>query len=255
MRKPESQSPANGDETGSTVAPIAPPKTTAAETVAPLPIPLTVTDTASTVHELPSNEVESATAAIENAPVQTTHLLDVSTVSDSTPTPSGMAVILDSLAARPGTQEDVSRTESSPVGSIPLCAAAAADQRTVLVVDDSATIRRVVADVLQPRGYRVIEAADGIAGIREIASQRPDLILLDISMPRLDGYRLCRLVKGHAATKDIPVVMLSGKDGTFDKLRGRLAGSSDYITKPFETNVLIDKVERYLRQTDVSHKN
>jgi twitching motility two-component system response regulator PilG len=120
------------------------------------------------------------------------------------------------------------------------------DRPSVLVVDDSPTIRRVVADALRPRGYRVYEAADGIQGIREIATIRPDLILMDITMPRLDGYRLCRLVKGHANTRSIPVVMLSGKDGTFDRLRGRLAGCSDYISKPFSNADLLDKVARHL---------
>jgi len=122
----------------------------------------------------------------------------------------------------------------------------AANGPKILIVDDSATIRRVVVDGLTAHGYQVCEAADGVEGIREIATQRPDLILLDITMPRLDGYRLCRLVKGHASTRHIPVVMLSGKDGTFDKLRGRLAGSSDYITKPFDTPSLLRKVEHCL---------
>jgi twitching motility two-component system response regulator PilG len=117
----------------------------------------------------------------------------------------------------------------------------------ILVVDDSATIRRVVVDGLTRHGYHVFEAGDGVEGIREIATRKPDLILLDITMPRLDGYRLCRLVKGHASTRHIPVVMLSGKDGTFDRLRGRLAGCSDYITKPFDSESLLAKVEQHLK--------
>lgn len=128
----------------------------------------------------------------------------------------------------------------------PLAGDVTDDRPVVLVVDDSPTIRRVVVDALRPQGYRVYEAADGIQGIREIATVRPDLILMDITMPRLDGYRLCRLVKGHANTRSIPVVMLSGKDGTFDRLRGRLAGCSDYISKPFSNADLLDKVARHL---------
>ena len=123
----------------------------------------------------------------------------------------------------------------------------AADGRPlVLVVDDSPTVRKLVSLTLERRGYRVITAFDGVAAIKELGTHRPDLILLDINMPRLDGYRLCKLIKKHEATQSIPVVMLSGKDGMFDKLRGRLVGCSDYITKPFEADALTHKVAKYL---------
>jgi twitching motility two-component system response regulator PilG len=115
-----------------------------------------------------------------------------------------------------------------------------------MVVDDSPTVRKLVSLTLERRGYRVISAFDGVAAIKELGSNRPDLILLDINMPRLDGYRLCKLIKKHEATQSIPVVMLSGKDGMFDKLRGRLVGCSDYITKPFEADALTVKVAKYL---------
>lgn len=116
----------------------------------------------------------------------------------------------------------------------------------VMVVDDSPTVRKLVSLTLERRGYRVISAFDGVAAIKELGTSRPDLILLDINMPRLDGYRLCKLIKKHEATQNIPVVMLSGKDGMFDKLRGRLVGCSDYITKPFEADALTHKVAKYL---------
>ena len=116
----------------------------------------------------------------------------------------------------------------------------------VMVVDDSPTVRKLVSLTLERRGYRVISAFDGVAAIKELGLCRPDLILLDINMPRLDGYRLCKLIKKHEATQSIPVVMLSGKDGMFDKLRGRLVGCSDYITKPFEADALTHKVAKYL---------
>lgn len=131
----------------------------------------------------------------------------------------------------------VERLRSSP---------SSATKATVLVVDDSPTVRKLVAMTLERDGYRVCEASDGVAAIKEIAAIMPGLVLLDISMPKLDGYKLCRLVKGHDATRHIPVVMLSGKDGTFDKLRGRLAGCSDYITKPFDPETLLKKVERHV---------
>jgi twitching motility two-component system response regulator PilG len=122
----------------------------------------------------------------------------------------------------------------------------------VMVVDDSPTVRKLVSLTLERRGYRVVSAFDGVAAIKELGSCRPDLILLDINMPRLDGYRLCKLIKKHEATQNIPVVMLSGKDGMFDKLRGRLVGCSDYITKPFEADALTHKVAKYLAPTVAS---
>lgn len=122
----------------------------------------------------------------------------------------------------------------------------------VMVVDDSPTVRKLVSLTLERRGYRVISAFDGVAAIKELGSCRPDLILLDINMPRLDGYRLCKLIKKHEATQSIPVVMLSGKDGMFDKLRGRLVGCSDYITKPFEADALTHKVAKYLTSASSS---
>lgn len=136
---------------------------------------------------------------------------------------------------------------------VPATDAPASDGRPlIMVVDDSPTVRKLVSLTLERRGYRVISAFDGVAAIKELGSCRPDLILLDINMPRLDGYRLCKLIKKHEATQSIPVVMLSGKDGMFDKLRGRLVGCSDYITKPFEADALTHKVAKYLNVTPAS---
>lgn len=120
--------------------------------------------------------------------------------------------------------------------------------KTVLVVDDSPTVRKLVAMTLEKRGFQVVAAFDGVAAIKEIATHNPDLILMDVTMPRLDGYQLCKLVKKHEATKHIPVVMLSGKDGMFDRLRGRLVGCSGYISKPFVPETLIETVEEHLAQ-------
>jgi twitching motility two-component system response regulator PilG len=150
------------------------------------------------------------------------------------------------VESKPSSLSD-STLEDAPGRGLSSLPVPEADAPRILVVDDSATIRRVVVDGLTRHGYHVFEAGDGVEGIREIATRKPDLILLDITMPRLDGYRLCRLVKGHASTRHIPVVMLSGKDGTFDRLRGRLAGCSDYITKPFDSESLLAKVEQHLK--------
>jgi twitching motility two-component system response regulator PilG len=125
---------------------------------------------------------------------------------------------------------------------------ALANQRTVLVVDDSPTVRKLVALTLERQGYQVRAAADGSEALRVIREQGvPDLVLLDISMPGMDGYQLCRLLKQSPEAKAVPVVMLSGKDGFFDKVRGRMAGSTAYITKPFAPEALVQAVNKYCR--------
>ena len=121
----------------------------------------------------------------------------------------------------------------------------AARRATILVVDDSQTVRKLVSITLKGRGYDVLEATDGIAALDVISNRKPDLILLDITMPRLDGYKLCKIIKGHDETRHIPVIMLSGKDGFFDKARGKFVGCTSYITKPFEPGALIQEVERH----------
>ncbi|MEO1526377.1 MAG: response regulator [Planctomycetota bacterium] len=115
----------------------------------------------------------------------------------------------------------------------------------VLAVDDSPTVRKLVAMTLERVGYEVVTAADGVAALNLLAERLPVLILSDINMPRITGYKLCKLVKKHHRTNHIPVVMLSGKNGVFDKVRGQMVGCADYITKPFESHDLIDKVRRY----------
>jgi twitching motility two-component system response regulator PilG len=118
--------------------------------------------------------------------------------------------------------------------------------KVILVVDDSPTVRKIVKVTLTKMGYRVVMAEDGLEALTKIEDEKPDLILLDIIMPHLDGYQLCSLIKKKPHYKHIPVVMLSGKDGFFDKVRGRLAGSTGYITKPFQPDVLTETVEKNL---------
>lgn len=127
--------------------------------------------------------------------------------------------------------------------------AASLDRKTVLVVDDSPTVRKLVAITLEKRGYQVVSAFDGVAAIKEIAAHNPSLILMDVNMPRLDGYQLCKLVKKHETTCDIPVLMLTGKDGMFDRLRGRLVGCAGSIAKPFAPEELLAVVEQNIHQT------
>lgn len=117
---------------------------------------------------------------------------------------------------------------------------------TVLVVDDSPTVRKLVQMTLQGRGYNIVTAFDGVSAIKEIARHEPWLILLDINMPRLDGYQLCSLIRKHERTRHIPVVMLSGKDGVFDRIRGKMVGCTSYIVKPFVPEALIEEVEKHI---------
>ena len=114
-----------------------------------------------------------------------------------------------------------------------------------MVVDDSNTIRRTVETILNKIGCNVITAIDGYDALAKIAESKPDLIFIDIMMPRLDGYQTCALVKNNPAFKSTPVVMLSSKDGLFDKAKGRIVGSDQYLTKPFSKDELLEVYEHY----------
>lgn len=118
--------------------------------------------------------------------------------------------------------------------------------KTILVVDDSPTVRKLIAGKLEKCGHDVFCSNDGVEAMERLQDLRPDLVLLDITMPRMDGYQVCKLIRSNTATKDVPVVMISGKDGFFDKVRGRMAGTSGYITKPFGPETLMKAVESYL---------
>ena len=117
----------------------------------------------------------------------------------------------------------------------------------ILVIDDSNTIRRSAEMFLQQAGHQVILAEDGFDALAKISDHHPQIIFVDIMMPRLDGYQTCTLIKQNPAFKSIPVIMLSSKDGVFDRARGRLAGSDCYLTKPFTREGLIQAVSDYAR--------
>lgn len=117
----------------------------------------------------------------------------------------------------------------------------------VMVIDDSQTIRRTAETLLVKEGYEVITAADGFEALSKIADQNPDLIFIDIMMPRLDGYQACALIKSNARYSKTPVIMLSSKDGLFDRARGRIVGSDEYLTKPFTKDELIGAVRTHLK--------
>jgi twitching motility two-component system response regulator PilG len=117
--------------------------------------------------------------------------------------------------------------------------------KRVLIVDDSPTIRRIVETTLRRAGYEVMVAETGLAALAAVADHQPDLILLDVMLPSMSGYQVCQLIKRHQRARGIPVVMLTGKDGVFDKVRGRLAGAAEYMTKPFTPKALLDVVARH----------
>ncbi|WP_461520354.1 response regulator [Porticoccus sp.] len=115
----------------------------------------------------------------------------------------------------------------------------------VMVIDDSNTIRRTAETLLSKAGCEVITAIDGFDSLSKIADTNPDIIFVDIMMPRLDGYQTCALVKNNSQFKHTPVVMLSSKDGLFDKAKGRIVGADDYLTKPFSKTELFDALEKF----------
>ena len=120
------------------------------------------------------------------------------------------------------------------------------EEPVVLVVDDSPTVRKIVQLTLQREHIRVVTAGDGLSALAAVADEEPDLILLDIMLPRMDGYNICQVVRKNMSYRDLPIIMLSGRDGLFDKMRGKLAGSTEYMTKPFDSNELVQVVKRYL---------
>ena len=125
-------------------------------------------------------------------------------------------------------------------------AAAAAGAR-VLVIDDSNTIRRSAEIFLRQGGHEVVLAEDGFDALAKVNDHDPELIFCDILMPRLDGYQTCAIIKRNPRFAHVPVIMLSSKDGLFDKARGRMVGSEDYLTKPFTKDQLVRAVESYRR--------
>lgn len=116
----------------------------------------------------------------------------------------------------------------------------------VMVIDDSKTIRRTAETLLTKVGCEVITATDGFDALAKIADTKPSIIFVDIMMPRLDGYQTCALIKNNQTYRSTPVIMLSSKDGLFDKARGRIVGSEQYLTKPFTREELLDAIEKHV---------
>ncbi len=118
----------------------------------------------------------------------------------------------------------------------------------VLVIDDSKTIRRTAETLLKKVGCVVETAVDGFDALAKIADTQPDIIFVDIMMPRLDGYQTCALIKNNKTFKNTPVIMLSSKDGLFDKAKGRIVGSDEYLTKPFGKDELLGAITKHIKK-------
>lgn len=114
-----------------------------------------------------------------------------------------------------------------------------------MVIDDSKTIRRTAETLLRKSGCEVVTATDGFEALSKILEHHPDIIFVDIMMPRLDGYQTCALIKNNKIFKSTPVIMLSSKDGLFDRARGRIVGSEQYLTKPFTKDELLGAIAQY----------
>lgn len=116
----------------------------------------------------------------------------------------------------------------------------------VMVIDDSKTIRRTAETLLKKAGCEVITATDGFEALSKITDQNPDVIFIDIMMPRLDGYQTCALIKNNHLYKNTPVILLTSKDGLFDRARGRIVGSDQYLTKPFTKDELLNAITEHV---------
>lgn len=119
----------------------------------------------------------------------------------------------------------------------------------VMVIDDSKTIRRSAETLLKKAGCEVVTAVDGFEALAKITVHKPDIIFVDIMMPRLDGYQTCALIKNNQSFKATPVIMLSSKDSIFDRARGRIVGSEKYLTKPFSREDLINAITTHVTRT------
>jgi twitching motility two-component system response regulator PilG len=192
----------------------------------------------------PNEHVDNAPSSIADSDFETITPTNMAPSLVEIPTESPLAEAPPVIEMESAAPESPSEAPVEPVDVVPHTGDGKLPK--ILVVDDSPTVCKIVSITLKKRGYDVGTAADGVEAMAIVASNQPDLILLDINMPRMDGYQLCKLIKGYPETKAIPVIMLSGKDGFFDRVRGKLVGCSDYITKPFDPEHLVATVERFL---------
>jgi twitching motility two-component system response regulator PilG len=141
-------------------------------------------------------------------------------------------------------------SQMEPAASVPGEPGARLDGVRVMVIDDSNTIRRSAEIFLKQAGCEVVLAEDGFEALAKIVEHNPHVVFCDVMMPRLDGYQTCALLKRNPKYRDMPVIMLTSKDGAFDRARGSLVGSDHYLTKPFTREMLLSAVAQYARRQD-----
>ncbi len=153
-----------------------------------------------------------------------------------------------------GSGRDTAKSGIAMENASELTARARLSGLKVLVIDDSKTIRRTAETLLTKEGCEVYTAVDGFDALAKLADHPPDIVFVDIMMPRLDGYQTCSLIKHNKTYRGIPVIMLSSKDGLFDRARGRIVGSEHYLTKPFTREELLGAIEQHVGlHTDAAH--
>jgi len=153
-----------------------------------------------------------------------------------------LKLLLDHLAQQSEEEQPSPKEVPEEVAETP----EATDQKMILVVEDSSTTRKVISITLSRQGYRVVEAADGLEALSKISEERPDLIMLDVILPKMDGYKILSIIKGNKEFKDIPVIMLTSKDGFINKMKGKMAGSTAYLTKPFDPDKMIAEIQKHV---------
>ena len=158
----------------------------------------------------------------------------------SVPVQSTSVGPVDQSVANPISQKNASAANSFT--TLPVAIPA----KTILVVEDSTTTRKVIVRILVDGGYSVLEAENGMAAFAQLSETKPDMMLLDIVMPGIDGYKVLSMIRKHDTFKNMPVIMLTSRDGLLDKLRGKMGGSDEYLTKPFTAEQLLAKVSKYL---------
>jgi CheY-like chemotaxis protein len=235
-----------------------------AEAPGPTPTPTFAIEAPAAAAPQPIVDLESAleeAAVVETASIDQPDQnvsLDFDTVTESLEAPASShqspdlslqspVVSPQSPAASPQSK-DVAAAVPAAVESAS-APAYSSSRKTVMIVDDSPTIRKILGLTLERAGYKVIAEPDGESAIERLLQVVPDLILLDIAMPKIDGYEVCKRLKQDPRTKAVPVVMLSGKGALFDKVKGHMAGATEYLTKPFETPAVLAVVATYCEKT------
>jgi twitching motility two-component system response regulator PilG len=228
-----------------------------AETAAPVEIVVPVEVAAVEVAPVEATSVEvrpvevapAEVAAVEVTPVEvaTTEAVAVDVAAEA-PAVEAAAPAADT----PAPVEAAASVETPPAAVAPVAATAAetpaavetetSSRKTVMIVDDSPTIRKILGLTLERAGYKVVPEPDGESALERLTKVVPDVILLDIAMPKVDGYEVCKRIKKDTRVAHVPVVMLSGKDALFDKVKGRMAGATEYLTKPFQTPAVLAAV-------------